>query len=235
MIIDRREIFQAVKALRNGQPFTLDEVHLLDAAIDRAFALEAPVSAPPAQVVSHLSLTRKVALEIISHEAIVPEAYKDSVGVWTWGIGVTNASGHSVDRYKDNPQTIERCLEVYLWLLRAKYIPSVVRAFDGFCLSEAQFAAALSFHYNTGAIERASWVSKVKAGDIAGARRSIMEWKKPPEILKRRAAERDLFFEGHWSQDGKVTVYQVRKPSYSPNWKTARRFDVTEPLSRLLP
>jgi lysozyme len=156
------------------------------------------------------------------------------VGVWSWGIGVTNASGHDVMRYKDNPQPIERCLEVYLWLLREKYIPSVVKAFEGFTLTEAQFAAALSFHYNTGAIGKAGWVKRAKAGDMAGARAAIMEWRKPPEIIERRQKECDLFFDGRWSQDGKATVYDVRKPSYSPNWKTARRVDVSADLLRLM-
>lgn len=227
MNINRRPIFQAVRELRNGDGFTLDEVRLLDAAIDEALA-------PSEPIVSHLSLTPRVALELIGHEAIVQEAYKDSVGVWTWGVGVTSASGHSVDRYKDNPQTIERCLEVYLWLLREKYIPAVIKAFQGFILSEAQFAAALSFHYNTGAINRAGWAKLVKAGDMAGAKAAIMEWRKPPEIVERRQKECALFFEGKWSQDGKATVYDVRKPSYSPNWKTARRVDVKEALARLL-
>jgi lysozyme len=231
MNVDRRPIFEAVRQLRRGEGFTLEEVRLLDAAIDQAFGIAAPAPAP---LVSHLSLTPKVALELIGHEAIVPEAYKDSVGVWTWGIGVTNASGHSVDRYKDNPQPIERCLEVYLWLLRAKYIPAVVKAFEGFTLTEAQFAAALSFHYNTGAIARAGWVKKFKAGDMAGGRLAFMEWRKPPEIIERRQKECDLFFDGRWSQDGKATVYDVRKPSYSPNWKTARRVDVSAALMRLM-
>jgi lysozyme len=200
----------------------------IDAAVqDNQVAVAAPL-------VSHLSLTPKVALELIGHEAIVPEAYKDSVGVWSWGIGVTNASGHDVMRYKDNPQPIERCLEVYLWLLREKYIPSVVKAFEGFTLTEAQFAAALSFHYNTGAIGKAGWVKRAKAGDMAGARAAIMEWRKPPEIIERRQKECDLFFDGRWSQDGKATVYDVRKPSYSPNWKTARRVDVSADLLRLM-
>lgn len=40
MHVDRRHIFQAVKALRKGQGFTMDEVRALDAAIDAAFSQE---------------------------------------------------------------------------------------------------------------------------------------------------------------------------------------------------
>lgn len=238
-MIDRRPIFQAVRQLRDGRGFTLAEVALLDGAIDRAFAVAEPAPCPPAPaepqpIVSQLALTARVAAEIIGHEAIVQEAYRDSQRIWTWGIGVTNASGHNVDRYKDNPQTIDHCLEVYLWLLREHYIPDVIKAFQGFILTEAQFAAALSFHYNTGAILRASWVAKVKGGDLAGARLAIMEWDKPASVIGRRAKERDLFFAGRWSQDGKATVYAVKKPSYAPDWGSAHRVDVTGPLSRLL-
>lgn len=181
-----------------------------------------------------ISLTARVALELVGHEAIVQEAYRDSKGIWTWGIGVTDKSGHSVARYKDNPQSIAHVLAVYVWLLRTNYVPDVLKAFDGFPLTEAQFAAALSFHYNTGAILRASWVSKVRAGDREAARRSFMEWRNPPEIVQRRQAECDLFFDGKWSQDGKATVYPVRKPSYTPNWGAAKRVDISADMAKAL-
>lgn len=239
MNINRKLIFDAAK--RRGAVFrTMDDVRDMDAAIDAAVARLSPApppavpAAPAAPRVSHLSLTPKVAMEIVGHEAIVPEWYRDSVGVGTWAIGITNRSGHNVDRYKDNPQTIEHCLEVFLWLLREKYIPGVVAAFQGFILTEAQFAAALSFHYNTGAIGRASWVAAVKEGDLARGRRTFMDWRKPAAIIGRREKERDLFFDGKWSQDGKATVYRVRKPSYTPDWGSAKRIDITEPLTRLL-
>lgn len=62
-------------------------------------------------------ITPRIALELIVHEGIVTEAYKDSVGVWTWSVGVTDASGHTVfPRYKDRPQPLEHCIGVYLWL-----------------------------------------------------------------------------------------------------------------------
>jgi len=42
--IDRAKIFAAVKVLRNGHPFTLAEVRVLDAAIDEAFRTGASVT-----------------------------------------------------------------------------------------------------------------------------------------------------------------------------------------------
>jgi lysozyme len=173
-------------------------------------------------------LTERGVLELISHEAIVQEAYKDSVGVWTWAIGVTNASSHEVyPRYKDNPQSLGRCIEASVWLMRTKYLPDVLKAFDGHALNEAQLTAALSFHYNTGAIGRADWVKSWRAGLNEIARAQIMNWKSPPEIVERRAKERDLFFDGKWSGNGTGTVYPVSKPSYSPAWSKAKKVDVT--------
>jgi lysozyme len=200
-----------------------------------AFNAKFPASPKAPAAAFDGTITERMALELIGHEAIVPEAYKDSVGVWTWGVGVTSASGHAVERYKDAPQPIARCLEVYLWLLREKYLPDVLEAFEGHPLTEAEAAAALSFHYNTGAIKRAGWVDLVKAGgSVSAMQYAFMEWRKPPEIIERRQKECDLFFEGRWSQDGRATVYDVRKPSYSPNWKSARRVDVSEALMRLM-
>ena len=121
---------------------------------------------------------------ILSHEAIIREAYQDIVGVWTWGVGVTETSGHSIcPRYVDRPQTLRWCLEMYLRLLRDIYAPAVRDAFEGTPLSEAEFGAALSFHYNTGAIATATWVAEWRRGEVEAARASFMNWRKPPQII----------------------------------------------------
>jgi lysozyme len=179
-------------------------------------------------------LTARICMELVGHEAIVQEAYKDSVGVWTWGVGVTNNSGHAVDRYKDNPQPIRKCLEIYIWLLRMNYLPDVLQAFTGRQLTEAQLGAALSFHYNTGAIKTASWVRSFMAGRPTEARQQIMNWTKPASLTERRTKERDLFFDGKWTADGKATVYPVRKPSYSPDWRHPQRVDIRADVEALL-
>lgn len=178
-------------------------------------------------------ITPNVAAELLSHEGVVLEAYKDSVGVWTWGVGVTDASSHRVGRYKDNPQEISRVFEIYEWLLREKYAPSVRKAFLGRDLTESQFAAALSFHYNTGGIQSASWVRAFMQGDVSDARRRFMLWNKPKEIIPRRQKECDLFFDGTWSHDWKVGVYDVRKPSYTPDWRSRKIVDVKDVLTDL--
>ena len=163
------------------------------------------------------TLSPRIALEIVSHEGIVREAYRDSTGVWTWSVGITNASGHTVyPRYKDQPQPLEHCLGVFKWLLETRYLPSVTAAFGAHEPSEAQLAAALSFHWNTGAIGRASWLQMFFEGNVAGARAAIMDWSHPASLAARRAREQALFFDGNWSNDGKALVYGLSKPSYRP-------------------
>lgn len=154
-------------------------------------------------------ITERIMLEVIEHEGIVPQAYKDSRGIWTWGVGVTDASGHRVGRYIGNPVSIERCLEVYEWLLRERYLPAVLRAFEGIALSEAQLGGALSFHWNTGAIENATWVETFMRGNADLAYRQFMNWSSPREIIPRRRAEQALFFKGKWASDGIVPVYMA--------------------------
>ena len=179
-----------------------------------------------------MNISPKVASEIAFHEGLVREAYRDSEGVLTWSFGITSASGHKVERYLNNPATIERCVEVYVWLLDKKYAPAVRKMFKGHNLTDAQFAAALSFHWNTGAIERATWVRKWLSGDVAGARSSFMAWSKPASIIGRRRAERDLFFDGDWSSDGKTTLYQNVSASGSPIDPT--RVDIVDDFTAAL-
>ncbi|MDF2386583.1 hypothetical protein JMG10_34290 [Nostoc ellipsosporum NOK] len=181
-------------------------------------------------------LTVRTGCELVGHEAIVLEWYLDSVGVGTWGVGVTNASGHGVDRYKDRPQTVERCLEVYAWLLRTRYVPAVLKAFEGMTLSEAQFAAALSFHYNTGAILTTDWVKLVKQGQPRAARMSLVShYLNGGMLAGRRKAEAALFFDGTWSHaDGMATVYPVLKPSYRPAFKHPMRVDIRADMAKAL-
>lgn len=170
-------------------------------------------------------LTPKIALELVAHEGIVREAYQDSTGVWTWSVGITNASGHTVfPRYKDAPQPLEHCLGVFRWLLETRYLPAVLAAFGNHDPSEAELGAALSFHWNTGAIQRATWLKLFLTGNVAGARAAMLEWAHPASLLPRRQREAALFFDGTWTSDGTALVYGVSKPSYRPT--AAQRQDV---------
>ena len=182
-------------------------------------------------------LSERTMLEIAEHEGLVLEAYKDSVGVWTWGFGVTDASGHRVyPRYRGKPSTIGRAVQVYEWLLRTKYLPEVLAAFDDTQLSEAQLTAALSFHWNTGAIGSADWVISYRVGAHCQAHREFMNWSRPIEIINRRKAERDLFFDGRWSGDGTILLYRRvnQGRAANPIWSSATQIDIRDEVRAAL-
>ena len=84
-------------------------------------------------------LTRRVALEVASKEDCVLEAYLDSENVWTWGFGLTVASGHNPMRYRGRPSSMDRAVEVYIWALR-RYAQQGMKAL---CLSPLRNGAWL--------------------------------------------------------------------------------------------
>jgi lysozyme len=170
-----------------------------------------------------------VAMEVATHEALVRQTYLDSKRVKTWCVGMTNATGHRVERYVGNPQTIQHCMNLYMWAL-TNYAEQVKRAFKAKPLNQAQFAAAVSFHWNTGAIASASWVRLWLSGDVAGARKAFMNWVTPKEIAARRQKECDLFFDGKWSNDGTMTEFTRVSANMTPVWASAKKINVAAEL-----
>lgn len=183
---------------------------------------------------THPLLTERMLLEIAEHEGLVLEAYLDSKGIWTWGFGVTDKSGHLVGRYRGRRSTIVRAIEVYEWLLRTKYLPEVRAAFRGRDLTEEQATAALSFHWNTGAIAQADWVQSFLLGRREKAWTEFLQWSRPREIISRRKAERDLFFDGRWSGDGVVLTYERVRANGVIDWSSARPIDIRDEVRAAL-
>lgn len=161
-------------------------------------------------------------ISIIAHEGIVQSRYKDSVGVWTIGVGHTKAAGGL------DPATFTGVLTVpeVLDLLRkdiVKYENGVNRAVT-IPLQQHEFDALVSFHYNTGAIGKASFVKKLNAGNRSGAADGMMDWVKPKEIRPRRQAEHDLFVHGRYAGP-MATIYPANAKGVV-QWNKARSVDV---------
>lgn len=176
-----------------------------------------------------MALDHDVAMEVAAHEALVRQTYKDSKGVLTWCVGMTNATGHSVERYIGKPVGLQTCMDVYVWALD-NYAAGVREVFKGHNLTKAQFTAALSFHWNAGAIKRATWVKHFKAGEMAAAKKSFMSWVTPPEIKARRQKECDLFFGGKWSNDGTMVKFTRLRSNMQPDFASGRRINVEKEL-----
>jgi len=181
-------------------------------------------------------MTPKTAAFVIAQEGLVLEWYKDSEGVGTWAGGVTDAAGVHVLQYKDNPQPLEVCLKATVDLMQKKYLPAVLKAFGKHALTDAQLAAALSFHWNTGRIGMTDWVADVLAGKLADAETFLRSHYLNSGALKsRRDVEADLFFHAKWPHDLRAPVYPVRKPSYTPDFAHVQKQDVLTALGTLIP
>ncbi len=149
---------------------------------------------------------------LVAHEGIVPAPYLDSVNVWTYGVGHTKSAGapDPATMPRGMPQDMDAALKDVFDLFRkdlAKYEDAVRRAIR-VEMEQHEFDAAVSFHFNTGAIARASWVRLWNSGDKERAAKAIMNWRKPAEIIGRREDEQRLFLTGEYPIK-KAAVWRV--------------------------
>lgn len=74
-----------------------------------------------------------------------------------------------------------------------KYADEVSSAIGGASTTQAQFDALVAFHYNTGAIRKATLTKLHKAGNYEGAAKEFAKWiyndGKPMEGLRKRRAD----------------------------------------------
>lgn len=182
-----------------------------------------------------LNLTPKVVAYIAHEEGLVLQAYQDSVKVWTAFLGVTNASGHEVHpRYLDKPQTLERALDVSIWLLNNRYLPAVKEAFGDHELSEPQLAAALSWQWNTGAILATQWVRDFRNGKPKSSRAFLTShYLNGGTLTARRNREAALFFDGVWPSPMLCPVYPVTT-KHTPDWRRGKQIDLMPMLTQIL-
>lgn len=123
------------------------------------------------------------------------EAYPDpGTGGAPWTIG-WGSTGPGI-----SPGTIwtrQQCEERLASDL-ARYAEEVDRALGNAATTQAQFDAMVSFHYNTGAIRRATLTRRHRAGDHAGAAVEFARWNRAGGrvmmgLSRRREAEAALY------------------------------------------
>lgn len=190
--MDRKTIFDAVRRLL-GRGFRQAEVAALDDAIDAASRPDEPDPGQDALAVSE----EGVAL-IKRFEGCRLFAYPDPGGggePWTIGWGTTRIGGLPVTSGMTITQAeADRLLRDDL----ERYAAEVSTALGGAPTSQAQFDALVSFHYNTGAIGRATLTRRHRSGNHAGAAREFARWNRAggrilPGLVRRRAAEAALY------------------------------------------
>lgn len=160
-------------------------------------------------------------IAIAKSEGIVPAPYIDPVGVWTYGIGHTKMSG-SPDPEKmprGMPDDVDAAIRYAVSLFRQrirKYEEGVSRAVK-VPLAQHEFDALVSFHFNTGAISRASATESLNRGDREDAARRLTLYNKGrvngqlvvlEGLVKRREEERRMFLFGEYPREG-ITVWKV--------------------------
>lgn len=205
---NKKPVFDFVRRLL-GRGFTQAEVEQLDDLLDSRVTPEAPSEAEqdftPGRVGPEgIALIKRFeGCARMRRDGLV-EAYPDpGTGgePWTIGWGATRAGRHGFVR-KGLIWTQQQCderLEDDLLRYAADVVRALGSAIDG--TSQAQFDALVSFHYNTGAIARATLTRKHKAGDHEGAAAEFKRWNKAggrvlKGLVRRREAEEHLYRSG---------------------------------------
>ncbi len=129
------------------------------------------------------------------------EAYPDpgSGGEpWTIGWGATGPDRFNGGRIGPHTRWTQAQCDLRLAQDVSRYAGEVARAIGPASTTQAQFDALVSFHYNTGAIGRATLTKRHNAGDHTGAAREFARWTRASGtvlrgLVYRRAAEVELY------------------------------------------
>jgi len=153
---------------------------------------------------------------LAGREGIKTLAYKDSVGVWTIGVGHTAAAGPPVPE-AGMEISHEAALDLFKTDLR-QYVAEVNRAVKIDC-TQNQFDAMVSLCFNigVGGFAGSSVVRDLNEGDLDCAAQAFLLWDHPEELLGRRRAEAAQFLlEG----DGAPLWHSTAaiKPAPLPRW-----------------
>ena len=193
----RKPIFDHVRRML-GRGFRQSEVDALDAAICEAEnSYQDRVPGVPSCRVSAAGIALIKRFEgcgSLRPDGLV-EAYPDpGTGGAPWTIG-WGATGPDI-----GPATIWTQAQCDARLAQdiERHAADVANALQGAPTTQAQFDALVSFHYNTGAIWRATLAEKHKAGDYAGAAEEFARWTRAggkvlKGLVRRRQAEAKLY------------------------------------------
>jgi lysozyme len=197
--LDRKPIFDTVRRLL-GRGFETSEVQSLDAAIDRALGQDEAASKSGERTISPAGIALIQRFEGCAKRRADGcfEAYPDpgtGADPWTIGWGTTGR-----DIVPGLVWTQAQCNKRFSHELQ-RYVREVALAIGAAPTTQGQFDAMVSFHYNTGAIRKATLTKLHKAGDHAGAAAEFGKWvnaagKRMAGLVRRRAEEARRYAEG---------------------------------------
>jgi lysozyme len=144
---------------------------------------------------------------LIAREGRRLKAYRDSVGVWTIGIGHTSAAGAPLVT-AGLTITSAQCDAIFERDVQT-YVAAVRKGLK-VAVSQNAFDALVSICYNIGpgAFAGSTFLKRINAGDTAGAYDAILMWKKPTAIIRRREAEAQQFATAYTAAMPRATTTQ---------------------------
>ncbi|MDG5749977.1 lysozyme [Qipengyuania sp. XHP0211] len=198
--MNRKSVFDAVRRLL-GRGFRQSEVDALDRALDEATG----VATESRDGVQHKASQRGIDLikrfegcARVRRDGLV-EAYPDpgtGGAPWTIGWGATGAG--------IGPGTVWTQAQCDARLERdiARHGEDVAQALGNAPTTQAQFDALVSFHYNTGAIARATLTKRHLARDYEAATAEFARWNRAggqimQGLVRRREEEARLYRSGY--------------------------------------
>lgn len=190
----RKAIFDAVRAAKPGVFNDAGNIHALDNLLDAfGIAADAPVRTVSPGGIALLHEFEGCARKLPDGRfAAYPDPGSKDGLPWTIGWGST---GDGI-----GPGTVWTKAECDARFARdlARFAAEVSAAIGNAPTTQAQFDALVAFHYNTGAITKATLTRKHKAGDYAGAAAEFGKWifnagRPMPGLARRRAAEAALY------------------------------------------
>ncbi|SFK79545.1 lysozyme [Methylorubrum salsuginis] len=139
-----------------------------------------------------MDLSRIGEAALVAREGRRLEAYRDSVGIWTIGVGHTAAAGPPLPR-AGLRITAAECDAIFARDI-ARFVRTVDQALPA-PLPQHAFDALVSLAFNIGpaAFLRSTVLRRLRAGDREGAAEAMLMWNRPAVLIPRRQAEVDQF------------------------------------------
>ncbi len=154
----------------------------------------APAPSDPGN--KHRDISAK-GIEMIKHfEGWFPTAYLCPAGVWTIGYGHTGLKHKDGTVHRGRKITEEEGEQLFRYDMDR--FEGRVLKFVKVPLNDDEFAALVSFDYNTGSLGDSTLLRMLNAGDRAGAADQFLRWDKAngkvlSGLTRRRKSERNLF------------------------------------------
>lgn len=163
-----------------------------------------------------MKTSNKGLVELVCHEGIALSKYKDSVGVWTIGVGSTVTEIPDIASWPlSKTITIQEAFDIFTKSMSSyenelnKYITKQIPQY--------QYDALASWCYNVGIgwIKKATVIKLINQGASDGQLYdALMMYKSPPEVIGRRKKEALLLSKGLYSEGGKATLFPVSSKGY---------------------